>query len=264
VNESILPFNAVDVPLGQFLHRVGAILHVTNEISLYALNATSFTPPTNGAVLESGQLPPPQAGKSNEVGIKTALLGGKISGEFAYFHMVLQNQVDIVGGFYPNGQTFSTLIGSTNQEGVDGDLALTVVPGWQLVGAFYVGHDRNYQDQPVDTSYDNSWSLYNRYNFSRGTPLSGIAIGGGVTRVGGRWMDSGGLVDSSYNVPALLKMQTGTLINLFIEYQPNRHWSFRLRCDNALDQAYPLAAQGAEFVDAVPPRNFTFETDFKF
>jgi outer membrane receptor for ferric coprogen and ferric-rhodotorulic acid len=163
-NVSTLPFAAVWQPSAEWLHRLGAVVHLTKSVSLYALDSTSFTPAGSGAILENGQVAPNALGKGEEIGLKALLLGGRLSADFAHF-IETSNNADIVGGTLANGLTYVVPIGGTKEEGIDGDIALSLLPGWQLVGSFYAGHDRDQNNNPVTLTYDNSWGVLTRYAF---------------------------------------------------------------------------------------------------
>jgi len=264
-NVSTLPFNAAFVPASEWLHRLGAVFHVTKQISLYALDSTSFTPAGSGAILENGQVAPNSIGLGEELGAKFLFLGGRLSGEFAHFVMT-SNNAAIVGGTLPNGLTYVVPIGGTKEEGVDGDLALTVVPGWQIIGNYYAGHDRDQNNNPVPISYDNSWSIFNRYDFPHDSALKGLSVGGGVSRVGGRWVATTGILDAPGLIPAnkVLKVQTGTEVNAFLEYKFNRHWLVQLNGNNLLNQAYPLSYASAYGIDPSNPLTWSIQAQFGF
>ena len=159
---------------------------------------------------------------------------------------------------------FAWGIGDITLEGVDGDASFTIVPGWQLIGSFYAGHLRDPFNNPIPNGFDNSWSAYTRYNFAKDCVLSGFSLGGGITRIGGRWMSSGGLVYTSGYLPNYIKVQTGTLVTGFVDYRLDKHWSFRVLCNNLLDQHYPLGVETAYIIDPSPGRIFSFETSYKY
>ncbi len=264
-NVSSLPFSATVVTASQWLHRVGAVVHVTKAISLYALDSTSFTPAGSGNILETGQVAPNQIGSGTELGAKWLFLGGRISGEFAWFKLKNSN-VPVVAGTLPNGLTYVVPLAGTVEEGVDGDLAVTLLPGWQIIGNFYAGHDRDQTDKPVSITYDNSWSVFNRYGFPKTSALKGLAIGGGVTRVGGRWLATTGILNAAALLPksGLLKVKTGTETQVFVDYEFNRHWTVRLNANNLLNETYPLSFPSAIGLDPSVPLNYVLETDYKF
>ena len=270
-NISNIPWAATDVfHATQWLHRIGAVVKLTKEVSVYAMESTTFTPPPgSGSILENGQLPPPQAGKDRELGMKTALMGGRISTNFAWFHMTTTN-ITFTGGIFPNGLAYVVPVGNTVQEGVDGDFDLTVLPGWQLITSWYAGHDRDQNNNPVSGSYDNSWSFFNRYDFQPNTPLRGLAIGAGLVHRAEGWISTASLNGSNaFLTPQQLasgeiKMHPGTLLNAFLAYRLARHWTFHVTVDNILNQDFPIGAQTIYFIDPSPPTTYSFQVDYKF
>jgi outer membrane receptor for ferric coprogen and ferric-rhodotorulic acid len=142
------------------------------------------------------------------------------------------------------------------------------VPGWQVIGSFYVGHDRDPYNRPVSASYDNSWSLFTRYDFQKDSPLRGWAIGTGFVRVGGRWVTTSGVLNAVWT-PAqtwggVIEMKTGNSWNGFVSYKVDKHWSAKFDCMNILGEKWPLGLQTMLISDPSPPRTFTFETDYRF
>jgi len=266
-NANSVPWTATIVPQQEWLHRYGITLKVTKDISLFALESTNFAPATQGAVLAGGNLAPPQSGKDDEFGFKTAFFGGKLSMDFSHFKMTTANYIISTGNF-PNGLPIYQLVGTTVEEGEDGDLSYALVPGWQVIGSFYVGHDRDPYNRPVSASYDNSWSLFTRYDFQKDSPLRGWAIGTGFVRVGGRWVTTSGVLNAVWT-PAqtwggVIEMKTGNSWNGFVSYKVDKHWSAKFDCMNILGEKWPLGLQTMLISDPSPPRTFTFETDYRF
>jgi len=239
---------------------------VTKAVSIYVMNSTTFTPPpSSGGILENAQLAPPEIGKGNEVGIKWLFLGEKISGEAAYFREEMTNALSINSGELPNGFLYSTVVGTVTEPGVDGDMSLALLPGWQLIGSFYYTHQRDPFGNPLSDTYDNMFALFSRCDFGKTTPVKGLAIGGGLTRIGSRWMTSFGCIgNTGAALPAFIKLHTGTLVDGLAEYRFNRRWSVHINCNNVLDQHYPLDAEIPPIVDPEPGRTWVFEGKFKF
>jgi outer membrane receptor for ferric coprogen and ferric-rhodotorulic acid len=111
---------------------------------------------------------------------------------------------------------------------------------------------------------DNSFSAFTRYDAPKTSIFKGLSIGGGFSRTGGRWMSTVGLVSNVINIPAEVKVQTGTMANAFISYRINKHWDVRVSCANVLNQLYPIATEGIQYCDPSEPRDFTFATSFRF
>ena len=59
-------------------------------------------------------------------------------------------------------------------------------------------------------------------------------------------------------------MQTGTEVEGFLNYALNRHWMFRVNCNNILNQAYPLYYENAAFVTPSNPRTWSFQSTYNF
>ena len=54
------------------------------------------------------------------------------------------------------------------------------------------------------------------------------------------------------------------MLNGFITYVWNSHWSFKAACANILDETYPLGVQGLTNVDPSAPRTCSFLASYKF
>ena len=222
-------------------------------------------------MLENGQLPPVNQGLGSELGLKANFLGGRLSGEFAWFKFTTTNVLNNVAGIFPNGQTFGAVIGSAVQEGVDGDVSFILAPGWQLIGSFYAGHDRDINGVPVTGSYDNQWAFFTRYSFDKHEALNGLAIGAGVSKIGGRWLASSGLLDAPGLLPPSIagetpeiKLVSRPLLNGFVSYGLDKHWVFRVNAYNLLDEVYAVGLQHAYELDPSSPTTFSFEAEYRF
>ena len=119
--------------------------------------------------------------------------------------MTLTNAL-YVGGLFPNGSGYFVPVGFSREEGVDGDMAFNLIPGWQLITNFYAGHDRDQNNNPVSSTFDNQISFFTRYDFPKAGPLNGFAVGGGLSRVGGRWISTSGLSIAGVTLPSVIKI----------------------------------------------------------
>lgn len=107
------------------LHRYGIVLNVTKEIALFALDSTTFAPQSNSNTRDfNGVLLPAQIGKGREYGVKTALMGGKISATLSFFDMDLTNVAVLQAGLSPTtGLNFFNPTGVQNQKGWDATIS---------------------------------------------------------------------------------------------------------------------------------------------
>ena len=262
-NMSVLPWAPANNVVGsQLLHRYGVVLKPTNEISIYALESTTFTAATGTQLLQNGSIPPNQSGKNREIGIKTALFGNKVNLNFSAFDMTIAGLLQL-GGFDSNGVGYWVANAMTQSKGWDANLGLNIVPGWQIVATYFHTEVSLAYKQPMST-----WSAFTNYEFSKKSPLYGFAIGGGVSHLAGQYVPLSGIwkgtLTPTQSSSGFIKLKIGTPVKLFATYRYNSHWLFRLACDNALDEIYPTSTQIPTAMEPPEPRTFSFETTYKF
>ncbi len=267
-NVSLRPFTITSKTAFKFLHRVGLVIRPTEELSVYAMQGTSMNPAVQGALLIDGTLPKPNEGTAQEIGVKAALFGGRLSANLSMFKYTTTNVLKRAPAPLPSGQVYQIPVGDTTQEGYDGDVAWAVTPQWQLIASGFIGKVLDVDRVHVPASYDNSWSFYTRYDFKRDTPLRGLSLGTGVVRVGSRWISTAGARNAVFDDYATrtgsLKLKSGTLWNGFVNYTVNRHWSARLNCVNILDEIYSQGQNSIVVSDPSTPRTFNLEIEHKF
>lgn len=250
-----IPVNGTDT-----LHRYGAVLNITKDAVLYAMESTTFAP-TNARDINLNTLPA-AVGKGQEAGFKTAFLDGRISSTFSVFKLALTNQ-SFFAGVRPDGISYNAPIGSTTQKGFDFDLAYNPLPGLQFIGTFYNGKVRDQANQPVANSYSQQVSLVGRYEFQNDA-LKGLSLGAGYARISGRKLSTGAAYVSGVPGLTFVTPEAGDLVNLFASYRVNRHLLLRVNVDNLLDESYALGAQNAYFVDPSPPRTVSVSATYRF
>ena len=269
-------YTAQDVTGAHFIHRFGAILHLTKQLMLYAMTATQFSP-SAGSDYYNNRLPNVQ-GEGSEVGAKAALFDGRLSATFSMYHEALTNQAIVAGTTNIQGVGYNIAIGSTTQQGFDGDVTMEVVPGWSVIATFYKGYSITANNNSIEISdtYDNSWSFFSRYDFRSGPLkdnafLKGLGVGGGITRIGSFWISPGSFVNTAipgyptgFASNQAIKYREGDLIDAFIDYRINRHWALEINIVNLLNQAFPTTGQGANDIDPSPPLTFAGTLEYRF
>ena len=174
--------------------------------------------------------------------MKTALFGGKISTEFAWYHTITTNLTQTTG-FLSTGQPLLSLIGKTIQEGVDGDAAFSITRNWQVIRGFFAGHYRDQNSNPLSLTGDNAWGVFSRYAFPTLSSLHGLSFGAGMNRVGTRWVGIAGMTDAVVNHTGFIQVHAANLTNAFVAYDVNKHIRLKLDGSNLLDEAY-MAGSG--------------------
>jgi outer membrane receptor for ferric coprogen and ferric-rhodotorulic acid len=260
------PYASTDTSAHQYLRRLGAILHLTKDISLYGLDSTTFSPQSTSVDVNNRPLPN-VIGIGEEVGLKTAFWDGRLTSTFSVFKLQLTNQAVFSGQSNAFGNRYFIPVGNLTTRGWDGDLALALLPGWQVIATLYNATIENQAGAPAANTFGNSWSFFTRYDFPRQSSLKGLSFGGGVNRIGDwRVSTSGVTFPVGFTPPAsgLFKVHEGTPVNAFVVYNIDKHWQVRLNGANLLNSIAPVGAQAAEYVDPEPPRTILFTLSYEF
>jgi iron complex outermembrane receptor protein len=195
----------------------GALYKVTPELSLFASYAESFVPGT--AILNNpdGTTSAAKAtqGRGYDIGIKTELLGGRVSGTLTYFDIRNKNIVNDLATTNSTGSVVVSNVQSGEQrsQGVELDATVTLTDNWQMYLSYsymdariteFSGNDaailaqdpatldaagqanyknvRRFHNAPLQMSAPHLGNLWTRYNFTQGA-VKGAYIGGGVNFV---------------------------------------------------------------------------------
>lgn len=254
------------VSFDETLHRYGVVVNVTKEIALFALDSTTFAPQGNSNTRDiNGVLLPAQVGEGEEIGLKTALFGGKLSATVSHFDMELSNVAILQGGLSPvTGIQYFIASGLQVQKGWDGTIAYAPIPQWQIMATAYRGTVKDQNGATVNNTYKSLYSFFTRYDFTDGS-LKGVSVGGGASKTGGNIFTSlGGYIFPTGVTPGPITLEAVWNANLFVSYKYDKHWTFRLNVENVFDKAFALGAQTPIFVDPSPPRTFQVSTSYKF
>ena len=199
------PYTSTDVGFHVWVPRWGALLHVTKDITVYALDSQSAG--LNSALdYFNNRLPNVQI-VSKEVGLKTDLLNGRVVVDFAVFRTVQTNQAVFSGLTNPQGVGYYLNVGTTTNEGWDSSVAVAPLPGLQVIATGYVGTVKNQANTWVSPGFGNMLTLFFKYEMPKDTMFKDLAFGGGFSRVGSRYITTGGeTFPVGYVLPAFFKM----------------------------------------------------------
>ena len=163
-NTGMGPYTSTDLAGEAWLHRLGAILNLTKDAMIYAMNSTTFT--TSSGYDYYNNRTPRAGQRKRDWPQKPPFLGGRLSSTVSFYHEALTNQSIVGNGLNLVGQGYNVPIGSTTLQGADGDLEFSLVPGWQMIATFYNGSVRDQNNnEAISDSFDNSWSVFTRYDF---------------------------------------------------------------------------------------------------
>jgi iron complex outermembrane receptor protein len=259
----------------------GATVKPIKEVSLfYGYNTTGGTMPSS---LNPGTFAPDfrnAAGTQKEFGVKTTLLGERLTASVAHFDIQQQNYA------VPNSEYYTLIAQGRIAEAnaLPNPLYLNLSSkGWEFESTFAVSKNLtllgNFTDykvrQPVTNVRvrgvpDRSWAVYGDYRFTEGL-LRGFGVNVGVDYKG----DVAGDIATGYTTTRPLPDGTfvpnqpsfyiagRTLVNLGFSYHA-KDWTARLQINNLFDKDYVLAALSRTSVIAGDPRNIKASFTYNF
>ena len=223
--------------------QVGVLYKVTDEISAFTSVSESFVP--NNSLLRIVGVPTspaePTVGKGWDIGVKTSLQNGRISGTLSYYEVRNTNIIQNVVVALPSGATGFTDFQSGEQEskGVELDAVFSPNDSWQIYAAF--SHQipiyktnpafRLLEGKLLQGATRNLASLWTKYRFTQ-EGLKGAFIGGGFT-----WQDK----QQMRNENPDLFYDSYALFDLLIGYEfkwQNRPTTIDLAGKNLADKSY--------------------------
>lgn len=247
------------LPLG------GAILKLTDQISLYASYSQSvkpnstIAPLSNGGGVVLGSNIAPEEGTQYETGVKFDL-DKRLSGTIAVYDIEKQNvlvsQINAATGL-----NVYTAAGKVRSRGLEIDVTGRLSTNWSMIGSYgytdaRVTEDPTYAGKQLQNVAMNTASLYLVYDF--GTVLPGqLRLGGGARYVG----DRAGDALNTFVLPSYV------VADIFATYE-TKHQAlpvvYQLNVKNLFDTVYYTSAQNNLGVAIGDARRVSLSATVKF
>lgn len=237
---------------------VGIIYQPNDNWSIYTSYATSFNPPSPGAVDVNGNIiNEAEVGKQVEGGVKATLFDGRLGATAAVFTIDKENVTESLGN------NVFALIGAQKSEGVELELDAALADNWQLLfGYSYVEATTAKDVDPLNVGQRitnvplNSASVFTRYDIESGA-LEGLGLTFGISHTGDRF---GTLPDGTN---PRLKLPGYTVVDLGMLYELN-DTMLSLRLNNLLDEEYYQSASNEFRIQPGAPRSIVFSIRKEF
>ncbi len=240
------------------LHRYGAVVHLTREVSLYGLYSETAQGATQVSL--SNQIFPGTQGKGKEVGVKTDLNNGGISITAAVYDIRVTNQLVYTGIIDPaTGAYVYRNIGSTGTKGFEVDAAVRVTPQWQVMAHYDNSPVKDYFGNQVAGTDQGVTSFFTRFDITHD-----IAIGGGYSLTRNEIVSTAGITFLPNQTASIINVKEGNQVALFAEWHFAKHWSVRVGVDNLLDAIYPQGINAIVQLDPSPPRSENVRLAYKW
>lgn len=237
--------------------RIGLTWTPSDAVSLYASWSRSFRAQVDVGRLRDGALPKPLIGESLEAGIKTSLLGDRLTPTIALFDIERRN----VAASDPSDFDLVLQIGRSRSRGIEVDIPAVLTPQWRVIANYTYLDTKVLADSFVAPGVQlvnapkHSASLWTTYDL--GGPLAGASIGLGALHTGRR----AGNTDNTLFLPAYTRFDANLVYAFNAGLGPMRA---QLNVLNLFDKFY--YDSGGAFIPLYPgaPRTISFSLSYRF
>jgi TonB-dependent siderophore receptor len=224
----------LSIESSRFLPRAGLTWRIVPDHWTAYASYTEGYVPQNGRT-RSGAPIDPEEGHQIEVGMKGQLLDNRLLVTLAAFE-IDRSGVAVADPLNVPGEIF--VVGGLGQKnrGVEFEALGQIARGFNVIVAASTiegKYDRStnvfFSGNDISSTPDYKVAGYVNYEFQNG-PLSGLSLGGGVTRVGPQWGAD----------PETYRIEGYTTADLNTGYVVNERTSLRLQIQNLFDETYFL------------------------
>jgi iron complex outermembrane receptor protein len=226
-----------------FVPNVGISYELVAGLVAYANYSESFSPQYY-IRLPGNRFPDPLRGKSEEIGLKTALFDDRLNSTFAVFNLEREN----VAMSDPTNPGFYVLSGDERSRGFEVDSQILITPAWEMLASLtYIdGEVTSSENVPVGSPLINApkraASLWTKYTIRDGA-LRGVAFSVG----GSTYSDQSGDAAHTFDLPAY------TLVNANVTYRKD-NFRAQVNFNNLLDEEYYAGSYDANYILPGRPR----------
>ncbi|WP_312935885.1 TonB-dependent siderophore receptor [Pseudomonas sp.] len=207
---------------GHFTPYGGVVYDLTDNHALYASYSQVFKPQseTDG----SGRVLKPREGEQYEFGLKSSYFGGDLNTRLSLFRLTDKHRATTLFDADGVATTNSVAAGETRVKGAEMEVSGKLTPNWELL-AGYTWMDTDTVKGDAQTTFfimpRQQASLWSKYTLDHG-PLSGLAVGGGVSAMSDFYAENGGVridapgyatVDAMVSYPVTSKLTASLNVN---------------------------------------------------
>jgi len=215
---------------GVFVPYLGAVANLDANYSVYASYTGIFSPQSYQD--EQGRNLDPLQGKNYEVGVKAALLGGRLNASAAVFQLVQDNFGIASGGLTPTGGPAYRAVQGVKTKGYEVEISGQIAPNWQLQAGYSHNVSRQQGLQVSTLTPSNQFSLHTSHKLTGS--LAGLTLGGGA-----RWQDkTWGDIATPSGGSTVHTVRGYWLLDAMARYEFNKQLSASLSVSNLLDKRY--------------------------
>ena len=231
---------------GGITPQVGVLLKVLPDVSIFGTYSESIEP--NTAVDADGNASEPIESQSYDFGIKTELLGGRLTSTLAYFDIKRQNLAygDTARQLATGRSPFFIFGNSENTQGIEVETNwapsdnYNLVAGWAhtMTAETSVSNNATFVGRRFGGIPLNTYTLWNRYLFTSG-PLKNFAVGAGLQH--------NDATNLSQDPNVQVTLPSFTVFNAMVSYKfklAGRDLKTQLNVKNVADKRYREGSDG--------------------
>ena len=239
----------------------GVVYDFSKQWSAYASYTDIFNPQTyykdaGGAAL------PPLTGKSQEIGIKGALLDGKLNTSIALFHTQQNNAAQYVDSNPATGEEIYIAAKGVKSRGVEMEVSGQVTPAWNVYAGYtYRESTLGYQPDVILSAVNTNQPKH-LVKLSTSYRLPGqwnpVTVGGSLSWQSETYYQQAGDTQWRATQPAY------TLLGLMARWEVDSHLSVALNLSNVLNKTY-MPGMGSYGTGVYgDPRSYYLSARYKF
>ena len=237
---------------------VGIIYQPNDNWSIYTSYATSFNPPSPGAVdIDGNIINEAELGEQIEAGVKTTFLDDKVSATASVFRIDKDNVTESLGN------NVFAVIGGERSDGMELEADAALADNWHLLFGYAYADSTVYADvEPLNVGQQitnvplHTASLFTRYEVAEGM-LEGLGLTFGVSYTGDRYGTLPDALDPRLELPGYTVVDLGFLYDF-------DGTSLALRFNNLLDEDYLQSASNQYRIQPGAPRSVVFSVKKEF
>jgi outer membrane receptor protein involved in Fe transport len=253
---------------GELTPNAAIVYKLTPPLALYTSYSTSYQPADGSFEDLGGQTGNfrPTTGRNLEAGVKYDFAHRRGSLTASVFQTELTDilvQSDATD-LNRNGNRYYTQTGGgRHARGAELSAELRLLANWRvnasasLLDSRYRGEGRII-GSPTEKSPRRAFSVYQRYDFTRGS-LRGLGASLGVV-----WQDERLSAARTAAAPDPLLLPSFTRLDAALFYRFGPRWDVSLHCDNLLDRLYFTTGATGSALEVGTPRTVSVRTSYRF
>jgi iron complex outermembrane receptor protein len=230
-----------------YTKRAGAVYKPLKGLSLFVNYSETFAPVFR--LNPDGTGFKPTEGATKEIGVKSDLFDGRITGTVSAFQIENKNQLVVSNDPLLASAGYFTQSAKDTLEGFEFDLHISVIENLQVIASFSKINTQTASGLRVRNIADDTWALFASYKLNQAW-----TIGGGIRHKGDEPGDAGNV----------FFFEPVTVGDAFITYRHSKELSLQLNVNNITDEYYADSSVNRNVIFAGPERRIRLTATYTF